>query len=112
MYESKEIADLLRIIAQNTRDVADLLEVAYGPQLRRILAPVLSDSRKRAVYEASTGELSSREVAQKAGVSDKTVRDWWREWFKAGLLRPAGVEGRFIKKYDLDRLALGEEATS
>jgi len=113
MYEPQgEIVALLRAIERNTRDIADLLEVGYGPQLRRILSAVTSDSRKRMVYEASDGLASSREIASRAGVSDRTVRDWWHDWSKAGLLRPAGVEGRFIKKYDLNRLALGEEATA
>lgn len=110
MYENTEVTNLLRAIAQNTRDIADLLEVAYGPQLRRLLLPVVSDPRKRAVYEASTGQLSSREVASRASVSDKTVRDWWRDWYRAGLLRPSDLPGRFSRKYDLARLSLGEEA--
>lgn len=100
---------LLRAIDRNTRDIADLLEVGYGPQLRRILSPVISDPRKRAVYEGSNGLMSSREIAQAAGVSDKTVRDWWKEWYKEGLLRPAELEGRYVRKYDLTRLSLGEE---
>lgn len=107
-----ETVDLLRAIERNTRDIADLLEVGYGAQLRRRLAPILSDQRKRNAYQATDGDASSRDVGRVAGVSDKTIRDWWRDWSKAGLLRPADTEGRFIKKYDLQRLALGEEDSS
>jgi len=111
MYQEEgEVVALLRVIARNTRDIADLVEVGYGSQLRRMLAPILGDAKKRAAYEASSGELSSREVGKIAGVSHKTVRDWWKEWSGAGLLRPTAVEGRYARKYDLDRLALAEDA--
>ena len=110
MFDAQsEMVTLLRAVERNTRDIADLLEVAYGSQLMRILQPVLRDGRKKIAYQATNGEFSSREVARAADVSDKTIRDWWRDWFKAGLLRPADTEGRFIKKYDLQRLALAEE---
>lgn len=111
MFDAQsEMVALLRAVERNTRDIADLLEVAYGAQLRGILQPVLTDERKRIAYEATDGELSSRDVGRAAGVSDKTIRDWWRDWFRSGLLRRAETEGRFVKKYDLERLSLGEEA--
>ena len=110
MYDSQaESVELLRGIERNTRDIADLLEVAYGNELRRRLTAVLTDGRRRLVYQGSDGDSSARQLAALAKVSDTTVRDWWKEWLRAGLMRPAQVEGRFVRKYDLERLSLGEE---
>ena len=113
MYDGdSETIALLRAIRENTREIADLLEVGHGAELRRRLASRLTDERKRSVYQQSIDDISARDLAKAAGVSDKTVRDWWKEWFRAGLLRPAATEGRYQRKYDLDRLALGEEGSS
>ena len=107
--EREEVVELLRVIAANTREIADLLEVAYGADLKRRLAPVLSDRKKTDVYKLSTGELSTRQIAQQVGISDKTVRDWWREWAAAGLMKSSAVEGRFARRYDPVRLGFVQE---
>jgi transposase-like protein len=103
-----EVIELLQAIADNTREIADLLEIAYGAELKRRLAPVLSDRKRTEVYSLSTGELSTRQIAQRVGVSDKTVRDWWRDWAAAGLMKGGAVEGRFVRRYDPGKARLVE----
>jgi hypothetical protein len=104
----EEVIQVLQAIADNTREIADLLEIAYGTELKRRLAPVLLDRKRTQVYTLSTGELSTRQIAERVGVSDKTVRDWWRDWAAAGLMKGGAVEGRFVRRYDPSKAGLVE----
>ena len=112
----ESVIDLLTKIEANTRGIANWLQIAYGAELRRRLQAILSDKRRRLVYESSVDENSSRTVSQLAGVSDRTVREWWREWSDMELVEPASVPGRFRKKFSLAELgveaAAGREAAT
>ena len=98
--ESRTV-ELLEAIATNTREIATWLRVAYGAELKEKLEALLDDPRKVIAYEYSDGENSSRAVAHAAGVSGKTIRDWWREWMEEGIVEPSSVEGRFRRHFSL-----------
>jgi len=98
--------ELLEEISANTREIASWLQVAYGSQFKEKVQVLLDDPRKLVAYEFSTGENTTRGVAQVAGVSDKTIRDWWREWLEEGIVEPGPVEGRFRRRFSLERLGI------
>jgi len=109
-FTEKAAIDTLVQIEANTRQIANWLQIAYGSELRRRMQGILSDKRKTMVYESSVEQNSSRVISQLAGVSDRTVREWWREWANLELVEPAAVPGRFRKKFSLDELGLtGQE---
>lgn len=62
--------------------------------MRDELTKALASDKRRPVYELSTGEAGTREIAKAAGVGAGTVSRYWTEWDRAGLVRPAGSQGR------------------
>lgn len=106
MENDPRTIELLESIAANTREIATWVSVAYGAQMREKLENVLNDPRKRLAYECSNGESSTRAVAQAAGVSDRAIRDWWREWMQQDIVEPANIEGRFRKRFSLRKLGV------
>jgi len=98
--------ELLEEISANTREIVSWLRVAYGSQLKEKVQVLLDDPRKLVAYESSTDENSSRAVAQVAGVSARTVRDWWKEWSEQEIVEPGSVEGRFRRRFSLRRLGI------
>ena len=109
--ESRTV-QLLEAIATNTREIATWLQIAYGAQLKEKLETLLDDPRKLIAYEYSDGENSTRSVAQTAGVSDKGIRSWWREWMEHDIVEPASVEGRFRRRFSLRKFGIELPATA
>ncbi len=103
--ESRTV-ELLEVIATNTREIATWLQIAYGAQLKAKLETLLDDPRKLIAYEYSDGESSTRAVGQRAGVSDKAIRDWWREWMEHDVVEPTSVEGRYRRRFSLRRFGM------
>lgn len=101
-----ELIKVLQAIERNTKEIANWLQIAYGAELKKRLDILLDDERKRLAYHYSTEENSSRVVAQLSGVSDASVRTWWREWAELGLVELASIPGRFKRRYDLARLGI------
>jgi transposase-like protein len=80
------------------------------PILRAELRHVLTNEKRRAVYELSTGEATTRDVATAAGVGAGTVSRWWAEWAELGLMRPAGRQGRMAHLASLRNLGIEGES--
>ena len=102
----QQSVELLRDIAANTRDISLWLRLAYGAELKQKLERLLDSPRKRVVYEHSDGDRSTRALAALGGVGDKTIREWWREWFEQDIVEPADVEGRFRRLFSLRKLGI------
>ncbi len=64
----------------------------------------LDTSQKRLIYQLSDGKKGSIEIAKVTGVSDWTVRNYWRIWSHVGLVEPlrAGGGNRFRRAFDLE----------
>jgi hypothetical protein len=75
-------------------------------ELRPALLSALGSEAERRAYELTDGTRSTRAVADAAGVSQKTISNWWQRWASAGIvttdangratqlapLRSAGIE--------------------
>ncbi len=78
------------------------------PTLKEKLMAFLDDSKKRRVYNLSDGERSTSEIANLVGVSGMTVSNYWRAWFKEGLVEPSdSFKGRMKRLVDLETIGLG-----
>jgi hypothetical protein len=102
-------SDYLASIDASLRQMLAILEIAFADDLRDSFTAVLGDAKKELVYQNSFGGNSSRQVASLSGVSDRTVRDWWHEWSRLGLMEETETEGRYQRKLDLRRIK-GAEA--
>lgn len=73
-------------------------------EVKPTLMAVLETSQKRFIYQLSDGEKGSIEIAKSTGVSDWTVRNYWRIWSRVGLVEPlrSGGGNRFKRAFDLE----------
>ena len=101
------VGPLLASIDRSLRQMVAILEFAFTDQLRGALNDLASDPKKSLAYQSSTDGRSSRQVATLSGVSDRAIRDWWREWFERGLVEETDVGGRYQRKFDLRRYSGG-----
>lgn len=89
-------------IAETLDELLALKRMETMDQARSALQRALPGDSHRLIYQASTGG-SSREVAEIAHVSDKAVRDNWKRFFRAGLMREdRQTKGRFVRTFDLE----------
>jgi hypothetical protein len=73
------------------------------------LDSALNSEQKRIVYHFSDGKNGSAEIGRIAGVSDWTVRSYWKTWARQGImevLKGAGGD-RYRKSFDLEELGIG-----
>lgn len=97
---------LLQEISEGIREIIGILQVAYGNTIKERLEEYLADDKRKLVYHYTDGIRSTRMLGRIADVSDKSVRDWWKEWFEAGIVEPVNVEGRYRRKYDLVKFGI------
>lgn len=74
-----------------------------GAQLaKKILRDLLAKDVDKLVYQHSDGK-GSKEVAALAGVSDFTVRNYWKKWNIEGLVVPSQkFKGRYERVFSLE----------
>ena len=81
-------SETLKEIARNTREIADWLALAYGPELKARLDPILNEGRKIMAYNATTGQAAVRsrrsqgvltQPSRNGGMSGCWPRLWIRE---------------------------------
>lgn len=108
----QEISGESALLEELRRQTAWLRLIAT-PALRAELTAVLKDEKRKAVYELSTGQATTREIAKAAGVGAASVSRWWNEWEGLGLMRPAGRQGRMAHIVTLDSLGMrGDQGTA
>lgn len=91
------------ILAQLRAQTAWLRVLAL-PVLRVEIGRALNSTRKRAVYELTTGEMGVREIARATGASTGTVSSYWSEWEALGLVSQSGR--RFVHIASLASIGL------
>ena len=97
MAEESEQVRLLREILKWTR--------FSGMQgVKDALSKSLDTEQKRLIYFLSDGEKGSVEIAKTAGVSDWTVRNYWKIWARNGLVEAlkAGRGDRFRYSFEIE----------
>jgi hypothetical protein len=86
------------------REIAKWLRFTGTKDVKSVLASALDNDQKKLVYHLSDGNNGSVEIAQQSGVSDFTVRNYWKQWSKLGIVEAIKVRrgDRFKKAFDLE----------
>jgi hypothetical protein len=72
----------------------------------KILVATLSNDVDKIVYELSTGDRSTRDIALLASnngvkITHQTVKNMWQRWAAVPIVMPAGTQGRFKRVVSL-----------
>jgi hypothetical protein len=86
------------------REIAKWLRFAGMKEVKAVLTSALDTDQKKLVYHLSDGNNGSVEIAQQSGVSDFTVRSYWKQWSKVGIVEAikVGRGDRYKKAFDLE----------
>ncbi len=82
------------VMLEELRTQTAWLRLLAMPTLRNELVKALTDDKRRLVYELSTGDVGTREIAKAADVGAASVSRYWNEWERVGLMRRVGSQGR------------------
>ncbi|MCK4443485.1 MAG: hypothetical protein KAW09_03010 [Thermoplasmata archaeon] len=85
MTNEDKMIELLEELVKWTR-------VTSIPHVKNLLSEILGSPEERIAYQASDGK-SSKEVANRAGVSFGTVTRWWKIWMKTGIAESIPAKG-------------------
>ena len=85
------------------------------PAFTKLVTATLSEELDKVVYELSTGNRSTREIAQLASkngmrITHQTVKNMWQRWAAVPIVMPAGTQGRFKRAISLK--SIGIQVTS
>jgi len=90
------------------REIVKWLRFAGMKEVKAVLTSALNSDQKKLVYHLSNGNKGSVEIAQESGVSDFTVRSYWKQWSKLGIVEAmkVGRGDRYVKTFDLEDFAI------
>ena len=63
-------------------------------KLKDVLGSLLKTEKEKKIYELSAGEYTSTQIAKAVGVTDQTIRNYWKKWARAGVVRPSEKTGK------------------
>lgn len=86
------------------KEIAKWLRFAGMKEVKSVLETALDTDQKKLVYHLSDGDKGSLEIAQQTGISDSTVRSYWKQWSKVGIVEVMKVRrgDRYRKAFDLE----------
>lgn len=86
------------------REIVKWMRFTGMKEVKSVLASALDTEQKKLIYHLSDGSKGSVEIAQQGGVSDFTVRNYWKQWSKLGIVEAmkVGRGDRFKKTFDLE----------
>jgi Fic family protein len=89
-------------------DILKWVKFAGLDNASKVIRRVLDTKQKRLIYNLSDGENTSQEIAKISGVSDYTVRNYWKSWNTHGIVDPLSVRGgtRYKKTFELEQFGL------
>lgn len=96
--------DKLSEIAASLKELVKWSRVTGMKEVKNVLVLALDSDPKKIIYHLSDGEKGSAEIAIAAGVSDWTVRNYWKSWNKMGIVEPlqAGSGQRYKKSFEIE----------
>ena|SRR2546429_3309690 len=86
------------------REILKWLRFTGTKEVKTVLTSALDGEQKKLVYHLSDGNKGSMEIGQQSGVSDFTVRNYWKQWSKLGIVESirVGRGDRYKKAFDLE----------
>jgi Fic family protein len=86
------------------REIVKWLRFTGMKEVKSVLGAALDNDQKKLVYHLSDGNNGCVEIAQQSGVSDFTVRNYWKQWSKLGIVEAIKVRrgDRYKKSFDLE----------
>lgn len=83
-----------------------------GSQLaKKTLKEIFTKDSEKLVYQFSNGE-TSKDIADISGVSDFSVRNYWKKWSVEGLVVPSDKhKGRYERVFSLEDFGIEIPAT-
>ncbi len=86
------------------REIVKWLRFTGMKEVKTVLASALDSDQKKLIYHLSDGNKGSMDIGQQSGVSDFTVRSYWKQWSKLGIVEgiKVGRGDRFKKTFDLE----------
>jgi hypothetical protein len=103
---------------ENQGRIVELLtEIAKWSRLggiqiaREVISSTLQNDAEKLAYQYSDGR-ASRDVARIAGLSDFTIRTYWKKWNLAGLVSHSDkFKGRYERVFSLENFGIELPAT-
>ena len=89
---------------QLLREILKWIRFAGMKEVKVVLSSTLDSETKIVIYHLSDGDKGSREIAEASGVSDWTVRNYWKSWARFGIVEPikVGRGERYKKAFELE----------
>ena len=86
------------------REILKWLRFSGMKEVKSALTSALDSDQKKLIYHLSDGNKGSPDIGQQSGVSDFTVRNYWKQWSKLGIVEAikVGRGDRFKKTFDLE----------
>ena len=98
---------VLSDIAASLRELVGLTRFGVLQDARTVLGETLATEADKTIYQMSTGDASTRQIAAAVGVSDRMVRLRWRAWAAVGIVEEdLRTAGRFKHVFDLEVFGL------
>jgi len=95
----RKIIELLTLIANWSRFSG--IQAA-----REVLTQTMQHDSEKLAYHYSDGR-ASREIAKLSGLSDFTIRSYWKKWNSMGLVFPSTkFKGRYERAFSLDEFGI------
>ncbi len=85
-------------------EILKWIRFAGAKEVKAILTSALDTDEKLLAYHLSDGKNGSVAIASQSGVSDFTVRTYWKQWSKIGIVEAmkVGPGDRYKKSFDLE----------
>lgn len=86
-------------------------KLSVWPVFTKLVTATLSEDLDKVVYELSTGDRSTREIAQLVSsngmrITHQTVKNMWQRWAAVPIVMPAGTQGRFKRVVSLKSIGI------
>jgi hypothetical protein len=98
-------------LAEKIEELTYWTKFSVWTTFTKILAATLSDDADKVVYELSTGDRSTRDIAQITTINGmkmthQTVKNMWQRWAAVPIVMPTGKQGRFKRVVSLKSIGI------